>query len=243
MVRQHVGMLDGMIMRDLMLTQPTRHRTLSFERPTFIHRDAFATVSFALFLPGYGWDWLNELRCSNQIQIATLGPGRVCPYCGDYNPAGSWRCWRCAGTTREMPNIKVGILDCCLSSIDVQPITLEYDDSPIPVTIEMTIANQDVDELVQAFVMQKATFNTLPNNLRLETGYYLCVCCGQAVREGCICPSCGGVRLPWQEILELERECIYCGNEVRGGIVCAGCGSRIAGTVYREIMIKTGGNR
>jgi hypothetical protein len=78
----------------------------------------------------------------------------------------------------------------------------------------------------------------LANGYTLDSGLYLCKYCGKAVYEGDVCPGCGGKRLPFQELVTIERKCVYCGKDVLGSIFCPGCGARIKGLTFNNVFRK-----
>jgi RNA polymerase subunit RPABC4/transcription elongation factor Spt4 len=91
----------------------------------------------------------------------------------------------------------------------------------------------DVEQEVAPFFTQNPRL--LPAGCSLDTGLYLCKYCGYAVKEGEVCPGCGGERVPLMELIDLDRVCRYCGSTMRGGIVCPDCGARIAGTALKHL--------
>jgi hypothetical protein len=162
----------------------------------------------------------------HDVGIQTLGSGRVCPYCGDYNPAGLAHCHRCGGQTEWRPNVQLRRLPFLLA---------EYERSMSDAGLAMLrlsfVSDSDVclDEDIAALTGQSETAWLFG-----ESGYYLCQHCGQSVREGEKCPSCAGTRIPWSEILKMDHECLYCGTRVFGSIVCPNCGRRLAGKTVAD---------
>jgi hypothetical protein len=161
-----------------------------------------------------------------------LGDGAICQYCGDYNPAGLAYCHRCGGKTEWRPSVGLKRLPFIADSMSTQ---CDADDL---VAIDMSwqstgeVSTKDLSSFVG---MDLETGKVLNSGFVWgREDYYLCSYCGQAVKEGCICPSCTGVRHPWSEILKMDRECVYCGRKVVGGIVCPGCGRRLAGTTVAD---------
>jgi len=162
----------------------------------------------------------------------TLGMGTVCPYCGDYNPAGLARCHRCGGETEWRAHVSVEKLPFMVSSVDVSAQADDYLVVNVALMSLGDVSLHDISAIVGYDFAAKEPLNT--EFFWGRTDYYLCQYCGQAVPEGDICPSCRGTRTPWAEILKMDRECIYCGTKVFGGIVCPGCGRRLAGLTLAE---------
>lgn len=59
-----------------------------------------------------------------------------------------------------------------------------------------------------------------------------CEFCGSVIRECDDCHNCGGVRLPFTELVRLDHRCLYCGNKVKGNLWCNSCGASISGTKF-----------
>ena len=174
---------------------------------------------------------------ADHCALHTLGPGRVCPYCGDYNPAGLVRCHRCGGDTEWRPDASVERVPFVMRSL-----SCEYDRGGLCLVDLEMVSTEAIEQrhlnALLGFDLSTGARGDGVAWLHGKEGYYLCAYCGQAVREGDICPSCGGTRIPWSEVVKMDRACVYCGTKVVGGIVCPGCGRRLAGRTVSEVLGK-----
>jgi len=189
------------------------------------------SVNVVLIISG-NWqiEWLAQL-CQGTGNIVSLGAGRVCPYCGDYNPAGLASCWRCGGKTGIEQFVKVDNFPFVLSCYQVSQLAIGKD--PVFATDLEFVSTGTVLTSHLPFFNPSLSIEGLPYTYISNTGYYLCCYCGSMVEDGSICPNCGGVRIPWSEVVKMDRDCIYCGQKVVGGVVCSNCGGRIAAESYR----------
>lgn len=177
-------------------------------------------------------DLWNHFGCT--WNLVALGPGHVCPYCGQYNAAGRIGCWACGGEVEIVPFIKpvqwAGVrtrsIDCRLP---------HGNDEKIQVDVELSAPSIDYDIL--QLLSGSGKLETLQHGLSLE-GYYLCEFCGASVEDGSPCPYCGGYQLPWSELVKIDRDCLYCGERVEKGVVCKQCGAKLAGLTYGVVKGK-----
>lgn len=171
--------------------------------------------------------------------LLMLGPGHICPYCGDYNPAGSLLCRRCRGLTKQQDFIKPEKLPFVLAYWNVNPVVESY----VEIDLDF-VATAPVTTLHLAAMLGRDPITgdtrphnllTLPNGCTFPTGYYVCQYCGATVDEDKTCPRCGGVRALLSEVVKMDNKCIYCGSTVVGGVVCPGCQGTIATTALRGL--------
>lgn len=186
----------------------------------------------------YVYDLLPRIgRCFN---LATLGPGDVCAYCGQYNPAGRLSCWSCGGTIERIPFIKPVQFPVAYISYMSQDVLYDmYYDGPRPIELEMVVPDINPDRHLQP-LMESGRMETLQHGMKLN-GTWLCKFCGASVeKENAPCPTCGGYQLPYTELVKIDRNCVYCGMKVENGLVCKACGAKLTGLTWE--MVKGGNN-
>jgi predicted amidophosphoribosyltransferase len=181
-------------------------------------------------------------------KLVSLGTGRVCEYCGDYNPAGLMRCGRCGAPTSEKAFAKVAPLPFIMRSVEWEEMRYADGYNPLPnrpftlFHLEMTAYEPVVyPDHFELFTNGISELAAVPAGYFTPPHTYLCEWCGFVVLEGQNCPGCGGTRLPWREVVRMERVCLYCGGDVVGGVVCAGCGARIAKGAVMTVEQMRGG--
>jgi hypothetical protein len=174
-------------------------------------------------------DMINRLLdCDNSF--VNLGPGHVCKYCGEYKVAGELKCHRCGGMTKVEKFAAVDAFPFLLAAYSVNNTPIGMITIDVRMVACGTIYNTTIESLTWG-----VNLDTLPHTLSLDPSKYLCDWCGMVVESGKACPGCGGTRLPWSEMVKLERACLYCGRQVTGGIVCQSCGARLSGLSYRMV--------
>lgn len=158
------------------------------------------------------------------LQTVGLGHGVQCSYCSHYNPVGTSICIRCGGLTEVIEYVKPEVLT----------VTL------LETAINCCVPN-DRDIIEFSFGMKRDDFSKLYHAIRsdlyyadsIELGLYVCEFCGSVVREGDDCHNCGGVRLPFSELVRIDHNCLYCGSKIRGNLFCNSCGASISGETIR----------
>jgi len=179
------------------------------------------------------WYELGQMRS----RWVALGEGLVCPYCGDYNPAGRAKCWRCGGETERQPLVKVEEFPFLLRSYEYDMLGAFGDYPAALVSLNMVAEHPVYDRHLDMLSRPSGVrLEVLPNDCLLDTKHYLCQYCGSVVDSGKQCPNCGGQRLPWSEVVKIDHECLYCGRKTTGGIVCPGCAASISGQALRQYV-------
>ena len=206
-----------------------QHHSFGDEAQVILPGPSRASISLSMLTDNYPEN-LFDLFSAN---VYALGEGTVCPYCGDYNPAGLARCHRCGGNTEWRPDARLKqlpfLIDRCDTSAEIEGLVA----ANISLVSTGRFTMRDASSIIGRDI--ENDWEELDTEFFWgRTDYYLCQYCGQAVEEGKICPSCGGVRTPWSEILKMDRECVYCGAKVLGGIVCPGCGRRLSGQTLEQ---------
>ena len=194
-----------------------------------------ATMEFTIY-GDYTYRWWAEMGHSGRTgNFGVLGAGWICHHCGDYNPSGCVTCLKCGGMTQEA-FVRPLAFDFYVCEIAGNPVIASLGDdlSLERVTIECA-GDHVIDALYAGLFSERSFFKA--NGYNLESGYYLCQYCGFGVREGDTCPGCGGKRIPYSEIVRLNRKCVYCGRESLGNLVCEGCGARIKGTTFKQARL------
>ena len=70
----------------------------------------------------------------------------------------------------------------------------------------------------------------------LDTTKYVCQFCGTIVDDGKQCPNCGGYRLPYSEVVRMDRERLYCHTKVYGSVICPNCQHSLAAITLGEVL-------
>jgi hypothetical protein len=175
------------------------------------------------------WDcFLAELYHEHRDLVA-LGSGLRCPYCGGVALAGLTRCPYCGGDLAKEKFLSVGQFPFRVSASDVADPGIRIDDLAL---VELELATRDLD--INLFA-DAVTVEALPSSFSLDSDKFLCEHCGTIVDKGRTCPGCGGVRLPWSEVVKIDHDCIYCGQHTDSGIVCPGCGAAMAAMSYKAL--------
>lgn len=174
------------------------------------------------------FDDLARRRCRNSFFI--LGSGWLCQNCGDYNPSGMLRCMKCGGFAEEkfIKPMSFPFEVCSLSSQTFYP------DGDALTRIDLVGYGNECGDAIYSLAMGNQVHPS--NGYNFDSGYYLCQYCGYAVREGYDCPGCGGKRMPYSELVKLNRKCVHCGTPTTGNLVCDGCGARIKGMTFKQAV-------
>lgn len=184
-------------------------------------------------------EWWHRLCYDfSELQLIALGDGFVCPYCGDYNPAGRAACWRCGGRMERQPFVRVEGFPFGIRSFYIEMAdTLSFSVQQACISLEMiSFARIEQLHLDMLWRSNDVRLECLPNDYTLDIEHYLCQYCGSVVDNGRQCPNCGGQRLPWSELVKIDRECLYCGRKTTNGIVCSGCAASINGQALRGVL-------
>jgi hypothetical protein len=181
------------------------------------------------------WDDLANKSCYENFGI--LGKGWICHYCGDYNPSGCVTCLKCGGLAREafVKPLQFDFVVSKISILFVKPGHMGERNDPLWASVELRSDSKHILEVLYTALLGGRSFFRA-NGYNLESGYYLCQYCGFGVREGEVCPGCGGKRMPYSEIVKVNRKCVYCGRESLGNLVCPGCGARIKGQTFKNAL-------
>jgi hypothetical protein len=229
--------IDGIPLYDMMINLPR------FETNYYQHRDyaldpysreenvsAWCRVpraySRALQLWGY-------TGC--QKTVGVLGKGYVCNHCGDYNPSGSLICLKCGGFSTGKWIRPTGF-SFYVSSVTTANRDALVSDQTMWLDLDIEFPKW-TEKAWDAVAIASERGGVLTTGYSLDSGLYLCKYCGMAVYEGDTCPGCSGKRLPFQELVTIERKCVYCGREVLGSIFCPGCGARIKGLTFGKVFM------
>ena len=241
---RNTALINGAMAHSIEVSQPEviPMWSMDFTQPLYVRRREPIELRIALMLFTDDLDSMDALARWYQMfetmgRLTALGPGRVCPYCGDYNPAGLTKCWHCGGETQVQDFVTAWRFPFVLTSISDLSTTDRFNE-PITLDIEMravdAVTTQDLEILYQP--SPNVRLETLPNNCILNPDLYLCQYCGTVVEDGKQCPNCGGQRLPWSELVKMDHRCLYCGCKVTGGIVCPGCAASISGQALRSVL-------
>lgn len=180
--------------------------------------------------------WWGDLGYSGHSgNFGILGKGWICHHCGDYNPSGRALCLKCGGAAQE-DFVKPLQFDFCVVESQSECVRSPHDGEIHATTITLSCGGDNVSEALRVALFTDQQFFKA-NGYNLESGYYLCQYCGFGVRDGAVCPGCSGKRVPFSEIVRLNRKCVYCGRESPGNLVCAGCGSRIKGKTFKQAKL------
>lgn len=190
------------------------------------------SAQFRVMATRYNFDVLRYWSQPGCYQNAgMLGEGYLCQGCGDYNPSGSLTCLKCGAPAVERWIRPFGF-EFYVGDVAQNHLMTGTDSAFLDV--ELIFPEWDDATQLALSVARGNTTSFLANGYTLDSGLYLCKYCGQAVYEGETCPGCGGKRMPFQELVEIERRCVYCGKEVAGSIICPGCGARIKGLTFEK---------
>ena len=176
------------------------------------------------------WDAFGHSGHAGNFGI--LGKGWVCKHCGDYNPSGCVLCLKCGGTAQE-DFVKPLRFDFYVAELQDEHM---FGDEGSTTSVMLSCDGDHVSEALHTALFTDQRFFKA-NGYNLESGYYLCQYCGFGVRDGDVCPGCGGKRVPLSEIVKLNRKCVYCGRKSMGNLVCMGCGSRIKGMTFKQARL------
>lgn len=182
-------------------------------------------------LPQTMLDWLSS--CDNEF--VNLGPGRICEYCGEYKVAGELQCHRCGGATILEKFARVNSFPFILADYSVGHNVCDGWWNEVTVIDMHFVSRGEVHNETLYGLMSSVNLETIPHTLTLDSSKYLCEWCGMVVDGDGSCPGCAGTRLPWSEMVKLDRACLYCGTGVTGGIVCRACGARLSGLSYSMV--------
>lgn len=216
------------------LTWQKSETVLSFDITTQNHYETEQVVS-----------WGQSLRwCDNNFVV--LGSGMTCPHCDSFNPSGSVWCVHCGAPMERKDFVAPKDFPFRVSYISRDDATIfqEWD----TVHIEMVGFDVDLEEHIMPWVVQPKSLIKLPIGLSLNPDLYICQFCGAITQKGSSCNGCGGQRLPWSEVMRIERKCLYCDRETKGNLVCNYCGASISAIAARDVFeqdeqLKVLGNR
>ena len=223
----HQGFINGMPIASCDISMSRGYDIDKFLNKVFLSPTQIDVAITIIISSNWQVESLTDL-CLGAKSIVSLGNGRVCPYCGDYNPAGLAKCWRCGGQTEIEQFAKIDDFPFILTSYQLPSLPESLGVLNMDFVSTGTVSISHLPFFNLSLSIEGLPYTYIPN-----TGYYLCRHCGSIVDNGKICPNCGGVRIPWSEVVKMDRNCLYCGKKVVGGVVCSNCGGRIAAESYR----------
>jgi len=238
--RSNIFTLDGIPLGNLAMSAPYSYDLIHLapQKPYMPERREIA-VSFHIMAYDHERAYLEPFHrmvtSGCRFSLTTLGPGRVCAYCGQYNPSGRLSCFACAGQIETVPFLKpVQWPDGFVIELDRRGGLLG-DEEPAIWYVEMSLRGDLDPERHIEPLLASGRLNTMQHGYRLQGGW-LCEWCGFLVEgEDVPCPTCGGEQMPWSELVKIDRECVYCGKHVPQGLVCDGCGASLSGLTYRMV--------
>lgn len=188
------------------------------------------TVGFHLLYNNYVFDMLQRQTRGCLSNFISAYPSGVCQHCSSYFPAGLLICKSCGGyVSDEVVSLKSSRYE--LIYISTDEILLPRDDTARLVDMEIALIDEPND------FVSMLNFEILPTGFNLNEEYILCNSCLCIVGADSICPNCGSARLPFSEVIKIDRECIFCHTKTHDGIMCKNCGASLAGMSYREYKL------
>ena len=191
-----------------------------------------STISFDMLYTRESMLLLGELRRNIGGNFVVLSPSGVCQFCGSYYSAGTLKCKNCHGYVKdEIVSVKQSKFYLLNESTDLLSVGTEMEHF---LNLEISVDDKHLDSIINTLRTDRTIGNYLPNSFRLYEEYVLCDCCLSIVCAGDKCPNCGGARLPFSEIVKIDRKCIFCGTKTYDGVMCKACGASLSGLSYRE---------
>lgn len=160
--------------------------------------------------------------------LYALGNGKICKYCGHYNPAGKLKCHRCNGNLEVIEFVNPQKLHIHLAEVINSDVLYSLDE---PITTHVSMSSPNPCDFM-ALISNK--LYTLQSNFSMFPDYYMCAYCGTIIENDNDCPNCGGTRISLHEIIDIKRECLYCGNTTYGELVCNRCGAHLEAKILAD---------